>query len=401
MHGLCYGVMLKNQHGTAYLPVRYSPCSPDGLQTVYGARPAVALDKTALDVVIGEVNAAVKKLKIAADQIRPQHCASLVDDGRLIGFAQETAEGILYYYHDAIGAMSLMGDSRDEVDTKTEHTPIRFPYDSRVIDEAILASRGNIGASMTSASMTSASMTSASMTSASSSASSASASAPTRTAALATAARNKHRLYRLFAAEFSAILRRDRNVELRRRISAAILETRFESPKSVAALRRRLFDLLHAYPDDIGIVREAVARAYSSGTSAPGKAAVAAIDATTFDFDRRTMAKLRSLESRAAVVVMLRELMSSHILVSDNADSGELPNMYVSCDSATSTQHGQCSGRKLIVPAERIDDFYDILAADVQNPSKTALLAAISAGVFDPLDFISRPGERLTFRVGE
>jgi hypothetical protein len=52
------------------------------------------------------------------------------------------------------------------------------------------------------------------------------------------------------------------------------------------------------------------------------------------------------------------------------------------------------------VPEDRLDAFYDILAADVQNPSKAGLLSAVSAGVFDPLDFVRRPGEHLSVALG-
>jgi hypothetical protein len=57
-------------------------------------------------------------------------------------------------------------------------------------------------------------------------------------------------------------------------------------------------------------------------------------------------------------------------------------------------------GGKLAVPQDQLGDFFDILASDVRNPSKTGLLSAVSAGVFDPLEFIRRPGEHLIVTVG-
>jgi hypothetical protein len=74
----------------------------------------------------------------------------------------------------------------------------------------------------------------------------------------------------------------------------------------------------------------------------------------------------------------------------------------VAAGASSSSVHAStlCVGRRLAVPAGRLDDFYDILAADVRTPTTGASLAAAGAGVFEPLAFIRRPGERLRFSVG-
>ncbi|NBP52265.1 MAG: hypothetical protein EBU70_14005 [Actinobacteria bacterium] len=213
----------------------------------------------------------------------------------------------------------------------------------------------------------------------------------------------RNRLYRLFLAEFSAVLRRERNEALRGQLVAALEGTQYASAASVAQLRARLVELLGNYPDDLLTVRDAVARAYATAPRDPGRAALAAVAATSFSFDRQTMARLRSLGSHDAVVGALRALMAPRVLASEpHAEgpraSGKLANMYVSCAEESAVHDaapGLCHGRRLVVPAERLGDFYDILAADVRNPGKTGLLAAVSAGVLDALDFIRRPGEHL------
>ena len=111
--------------------------------------------------------------------------------------------------------------------------------------------------------------------------------------------------------------------------------------------------------------------------------------ATSFSFDRQTMARLRSLGPHDAVVGALRALMAPHVLASEpHAEgaraSGKLANMYVSCAEESAVHDaapGLCHGRRLVVPAERLGDFYDILAADVRNPGKTGLLAAVWVAV--------------------
>ena len=209
-----------------------------------------------------------------------------------------------------------------------------------------------------------------------------------RAAELAAAASRRNRLYRLFLAEFSAALRGDRDEDLRRDLAAALGATRYDDPKSVAALRRRLVDLLRAHPEDLRAVRDAVARAYAAPD--PGAAAQAALAATAFGFDRRTLARLRALPGQGETAAALRALLAGRVAA--GPPPAEPPaNLYAAAPE----------GSRLVVPADRLADFYDILAADVRDPGKAGLLSAVAAGVFEPLDFIRRPGEHLSVRVGD
>ena len=136
------------------------------------------------------------------------------------------------------------------------------------------------------------------------------------------------------------------------------------------------------------------------------RAVLAAVESTSFAFDRRTLARLRALGSHGEAAALLRALMAPRVRAVPAAGMAgrALPNMYVSCAEASAVHGddaaGLCAGRRLVIPEDRLEDFYDILAADVRNPGKTGLLAAISAGVFDPLLFIRRPGEILTIELG-
>ena len=82
----------------------------------------------------------------------------------------------------------------------------------------------------------------------------------------------------------------------------------------------------------------------------------------------------------------------------DHSAGSAAANLFTTCAEAGADS--ACAGGRLAVPAARLDAFYDILAADVRNPSKTGLLSALAAGVFDPLDFIRRPGEHLSLAFG-
>jgi hypothetical protein len=204
----------------------------------------------------------------------------------------------------------------------------------------------------------------------------------------------------LFLAEFAASLRGERNGPLRQKLQRVITDTKFEDPASVASLRKRLTELLRGQPEDLRLVREAVATAYVTAPSDPAGVALATLSATPFDFDRQTLARLQTLP-RHEVVAELRALMGPRITaVSPDATVGISDNLYTECGGLPAGETSQCANGKLRVPTDLLDAYYDILAADVQNPGKTGLLAAASAGVFDPPDFIRRPGERLSFVVG-
>jgi len=360
LRNMCYGVFLRRSAdaGLAYIPVRQSAYTIDGTPTVFGPRPPRALPATVLAAAIADINRFIAAAGEPYNLI--ERAATIVDDsGRAVGFVNE-GSAPLHFFHDA-GLVEPDGVA-----------VIRFPYDSREIDLAIVASLQKGADSMAAADST----------------------AATRAAA----ADVRNRLYRLFLAEFSAVLRAERNEDLRAQLVSALKSTQYELATSVAALRRRLIELLHDYPDDLQIVRSAIARAYVTAPQGPGGAAIAAIAATSFAFDRRTMARLRALGSQAETVGALRTLMAPRVTTSADMTGRTLANMYVSCAEKSAvhgTASGLCSGHRLAVPADRIDDFYDILAADVRNPGKTGLLAAISAGVLNSLDFIRRPGEHL------
>jgi hypothetical protein len=357
---LCYGVILRRPDGRVYIPVRGSAYPVDGTPVTFGPRPRGPLPPASLAAAVADLNrfiAGENAVVGAESYAMVERAATIVDaEGRAIGFATP-GDDPLHFFHDAVSG---------PVDGPT----IVFPYDSLEVDAAIVATiRG--------------------------------AAPPPEDAEVrrrATAAAAQNRLYRLFLAEFSAALRADRDTAMRAAIAAALKETRYDSAQSLATLRRRLVGLLRDRPDDLALVRDAVARAYRTAPRDPGAAALAAVEATRFGFDRRTLRRLRDLTTHDEVVAALRALMGER--VSAAAATIEVSNMYVACAEGAGLSAPHCAGPRLLIRADRLDDFYDILAADVQNPGKAGLLAAVSAGVFDPLDFIRRPAEHLAISLG-
>jgi hypothetical protein len=364
MNNACYGVIVKHADGQlAYIPVRYSAYPIDGTPSKFGARPVVKLPHPTLVAAVAEINQFIRAESEAYSQITP--AAILTNsDGDAVGFADGDGSSRLHFYHDAISSAGTL-------------PTVNWAYDSQEVDRAIVAAmRSAEGADDDDAK------------------------------ALRTAARSRNQLYRMFLAEFSAVLRADRNGSLRARVVAAIKKTNFGVVSSVSELRRALVELLALYPEDLQAVRSAVTAAYINEPRNPGAAATLAISASEFAFDRQTMVRLRALQTHAEVVNSLRGLLAPRVSVVSRErwerDPKIAQNMYVACsgpDASSSTT--QCENNLLVVPDDRIEEFYDILAADVRNPSKTAQLTAVSAGVFDPLDFIRRLGEHLTVALGE
>jgi hypothetical protein len=373
LRGLVYGVIIQKAGGRVYLPVAYSPVIADGTPVQYEPREKGALPPAQLDRAVDEIN------RYITNRYRP--LLKRVDGrvvtnsaGLIIGYTSpsSTSEHI-YYYHD-----STAGDSAGNLTASDSiaGNSINFPYDPLEIDRAISASR--LGHEATPSVNEAAAVSK-----------------------LAAAASAQHRIYPLLLAEFSALLAAERNEELRRQITAAITETRFSDATSTLKLRTQLSALLAAWPDDEAAIRSALARAYTEATgvtSQINKAAIEIINATKFAFDRLTITRLRAMGSHAETVAAVRTLLRPRVAAAVMV--AESLNMYVSCAEPTSLPQPQCSSTaKLAVPESELEGFYDCLAADVRNPSKSALLSAASAGVIDPADFIRRPDERLTIRT--
>jgi hypothetical protein len=397
MHNLCYGALLRRREAgiglgqpacyaghtvqavctacgesgpappLVYFPVRRSAYPVDGTPTLYGVRPAVPLPHVLLQAAIADFNAFLASAGETCPPIAP--VAPLVGaDGRCIGFVHAPTGEALYFFHDPEGEAPA-------------GAPVRLPYDPREVDLAI---HGRVEAG---------------------------APAHERLAPaherLAREAGARNRLYRLFLAEFAAALRGDRNKALRAELAAAIRGANFASPDSVGALRRRLTESLQAYPADLQVFRAIIARAYAAAPQDPAGAVLAALAATAFDFDRQELARLRALGTHLEVVAALRALLAPRVVEVEAPEQGA-GNLYVACADAPREAGpagapglgAQCVGGKLAVPARRLADFYDLLAADVRNPGKVGLLAAASAGVFEPLEFIRRPGEHLQVVLG-
>lgn len=388
LRDMCYGVILRSGVGEAvYIPVRYSAqyvavrgeegSAADlhaGVTARYGPRPAVPLPEPALRACLAALNEFIDRRGGAP--VVP--AGVLVRDGAAVGFVAEQRGGRgLSHYHDP----APLSDREDL-------PRIAAPYDSREVDEAIYRAGGRPALDPLPEDAA------------------AGENAPTPHR-LAAQALYTHHLYRLFVAEFAALLRDERNAEVRASLEGLIQGTRFGSAPSVAAYRIELAELLADFPADVRAIRALESAALRlSGRESAGhlrRALLDEIGASAFDFDQRTLNQLRGHPDPEETRRELDRTMRDYVVLrADGAAPAGIANMYVACAAGTSLGRPQCAGpaaaKRLVVPAGRYPDLVSILAADIRNPAKSAGLAVHTSGVIDAARFIARPGETITIR---
>jgi len=372
----CYGFILDTPLGHVYLPVNPS-VEPINDKTRYRPRSKdERLPEEALQAVIGKLNSSV----LAHKKIIPLRdiCQGSKDLKILtkIGFVSNINGLLLYFYYTGSGTSS------------STSSPLLFPYDPAEIDQAIADAGENnpeIGFLENKAA----------------------------------AARLRNRLYHLFVAEFASAIQEKRNTALRKKISEILLDTVYDSPESVDVLRKRLGRLLANSPQDLQTIRKAISRGYQLSNK-PGELIDKLVSETIFEFDSQ-INKFAELPDNQLqnnqIIDELKKILSNRVTVDFSPDfSGKSQqnnegksqgksqeksrdvNMFVSCskveDNSLSFMH--CVDRRLAVPADRLEGFYEILASDLRRKGGLNLIMAGASGVFDPYEFIVRPGEIIT-----
>lgn len=365
LRGKCYGAMIGHTGSKQefFFPARESPCVADGFPVRFGARPNAPGSKDLVDKFLRFLNAYASKVGE-----RPASGEPFVPIASLV--ATGTANSVGFALGDPAGSFLLCYHAPSEVSAADSDLPvISVPYDPLIVDEAITESRGGKFISKAPASL--------------------------KTGDMASYA---NRLYRLFTAEFAAAMREERNAPIRKKLSAAVKDTRFDSPGSVAKFREALSAILTPYPVDLRAVRIIVARELSQPSRDVLSSIDRAISASVFGFDYSTLRELRD-KPHNEVVAALRRIMAPRIEVIDGdskaPEQESAPgNIFTACTVDSSVDRPQCYGGKLLVPSGRLGAMLDILAADAADKRKTIALT-LAAGVFGERDFIERPGETL------
>lgn len=381
----CYGVVLTLTAGSkefVYFPVLYSPhfLVPAGDEpaptALYGPRPEGTYPAEAAAAVLAAANKLAAKLaaKGAGERAVLRPSARLVADGRIVGFIAEAVRlqtdpaasvGVgAYFHHDPVP------DAKSVKIPWTSAPLASVPYDMRDVDRALYEA-GGVPAKLA---------------------------LPADKADLAREGLYRHRLYRLFLAEFAALLQEERNGRMRQEIKTLFGKTRFSSPSSLAEFRQNLSAALAAYPGDADAIRSLIATLYSRvGPLSLRKALDEAFDATAFDFDRTTLTRLRTL-GPGVVETELGQLMRAHVEIDKDDSLVNLQNIYVACSLPSDVGRPQCADGRLKMTADRYSEYVSVLAADILNPMKATTLGTMTSGVVDGARFVTRPGERIHIR---
>lgn len=382
LRGRCYGALVGRRAaapetpkrklgagpGAFFFPVRESACAADGVPVRFGPRPAALATESELLGFLSALNAhavQASEAKEGREEVFERTAVLVGATGQRIGFAVgDPAGSFLLAYH----APAPLDDGGTERGSPPRGGIPRLsvPYDPLHVDTAIISARG--GAPLTAAPEMSAETAAAAFT---------------------------NRLYRLFVAEFAAVMKGERNDGVRKRLHAAIAATKFGAPKSVAAFRAALAAILKPFPDDLrtmgGLLQRELARPARNATTSVARA----LDASVFGFDYTTLKELRPKPHQEIVAAVRRLIFPRVEVTRPGAPSAAPPeNLFAACTVDTHISRPQCYGGKLLVPADRLDGLIDILAADLANPGKAVQLT-LAAGVFDERILARRPGETL------
>ena len=295
LRDMCYGVVLapdpQKPEELVYFPVPYAPhfFLPPGPRestpmALYGPRPPGAYPPRALAKVLAAANEKAGATLSRAALVPRIRLVSA--GGAFVGFVAEAVclEGVggeaagvgAYFFHSPVPACPWA----------TATAEAALPYDMLAVDRAIYEA-GGIPASSTLS--------------------------PAK-AELAEKGLHRHYLYRLFLAEFAALLRDERDKRTRRELTALLKRTRFSSPSSLASFRAELSRILRDFPEDVDTIRRLVTSLHARVEPAALRPALEdAVEASAFNFDQMMLNRLRVLGETPKVEAELRRLMQGQV----------------------------------------------------------------------------------------
>jgi hypothetical protein len=363
IHNRCYGVILMRDKEPIYFPIRYSSYPLDGTFTLFECREQYDYKESELKKMLDAFNKYVRAGHLKCGEIIEDR--AIINDGKRMGFMSKT-EPPLYFIHSP----SAVKNDNSQV--------LLFPYDSLDIDQEILnyVRRENSTSKKDHLKE------------------------DERIKKLSMEAKKKNNLYKLFMAEFSYLIKNERNIKTRDELYKLLRSSNYQTHDGSSLLKSKLSLMLKDFVDDIIEIRSIISKYYRLDD--PAKYIIADCEKTKFDFDSLLLNELRSMDYNAADK-LLRDKLKNSYQFDNGADAPEISNIFVACHEASTAEHchAHCSkSGKLIVPADRIDELFSILLGDIRNLSKMGLLSAATSGVIDEMNFIERPYEYLTIKIG-
>ena len=203
-------------------------------------------------------------------------------------------------------------------------------------------------------------------------------------------------LYHLVLLQFINLFNHETNKVVRKSLYAVLTKTNFD--KDMTKLREFIKTIEDV--EDVNKLKNIISRFIT--THHDKKQMLNDIEESKFNFDRVNLEKLK-LMKYGDVLNKLRVLAKQSIVIGEPTGSKSfpfiMPNMLTACGVDKSLQY--CSGSKLLVPKNRLEEILQILAFDIINPSKWKWLfnSIFVEKTIDYFKFIQRPSEIITIEM--
>lgn len=344
---LCYAVILSSGADRIYIPVDYCNHSADGFDVSFGAldRAAYNLPYSAVVRFVGEMN----------EFIKTTYSASGVNEYKLLELSRPAALAsapsvtIGCYILNMFCYVNVQGPAPVEI----------INHDYSLVNKAIIDRTTPVR--------------------------------DAQTDKIGEALYDNY-AYQLFTIEFVNYLNNEKNKTLRGALIKLIRETDFKG--NAEAFRASLRKLLAGFPADYAVMQQQLAAFHKSNFDKPSL--FEQIEKSTYDFDRAIINRLGTLtaaELRAELMTLSKEFA---VQTSFDTTGIKFPNIYMPCAELIE-KTGYCVGKKLMIN-KPLDEFVDLLAADLKNELKSKyLLDSVWADtVIDYLNFTKYPSELIT-----
>ena len=217
--------------------------------------------------------------------------------------------------------------------------------------------------------------------------------------------------YQLFTLELMGFFDRERNIQIRKKISLLISKTNFTDQTKLERFWKDLDELIGEFPD-YETIKTQVNLFYS--TYFDKKKLIDSIEKNRYHFDKTTLIKLKELTTdymakdiservqiKKECIKILNDIVPSVIetksKLNDSDLDGTVPNILTSCNDKSNQF---CKKNKLIIDETKIDNYVSMFFEDFVNPlKKPYIMSSISIkSTIDFLNFRLNPGEDIFVR---
>lgn len=198
-------------------------------------------------------------------------------------------------------------------------------------------------------------------------------------------------LYHLLILEFISILRKQRNVNLRRKIKTII-----NSKKNTRKKNTELSVLLKKHPNDFLSIAKMITKLSSKNQL---KDLMNMFNENIFDFDYVMLEKMKKMNHKE-LKKNLKDLFKKVIVPKTPNFDKEFANMLTSCNSKTEVPM-HCLNNKLMIPNNKLEEYINILSEDILNPLKSKYMFSpvFRVNTIDYFKFIVRDGESIFITI--